>query len=335
MTGINSGVLSEPEGHQGCYAFRMRYSLVVCGLFAACVSVSSAEIFYLPENGDTLVGELQFIKSKNTDTFPDLARRYDVGFNQMTAANPGVDPWLPGEGAHIVIPSRYVLPRRPWQGIVVNLAEMRLYYFPAESDRLGKQLVYTFPVGIGRKNWPTPTGEFYITGKIKDPVWTVPESVIQEALTEGVEMPGLLPPGEGNPLGKYVLLLNEPGYLLHGTNKPLSIGRRVSHGCLRLYPEDIEQLIRQVPRGAPVRIVDEPVVAGVARDTVFISVFEVLDEGADRKLQTVIRNLIPDLTDKPVTQDMQRILTRSATEAPGIPVPVISLKRDPFGSRLR
>ena len=243
-------------------------TLLVCMTF---VFKAQATVLQLPTNGDTVVGQFQHAILSASDTFADVARVYDVGFNELIAANPKVDPWLPGEGTQLVIPSQYVLPNAPWKGIVVNIAEMRLYYFPpAQANQT--PLVYTFPIGIGRDNWETPLGDFKVIEKMDNPIWTVPQSVLDEAKRQGRQIPAVVPPGPDNPLGEHALMLDAPGYLIHGTNKPLTIGRRVSHGCLRLYPEDVEQLIHRVPRGIPVKIIDQPIKVGRKDDVLYVEI---------------------------------------------------------------
>ncbi|MDE2050248.1 MAG: L,D-transpeptidase family protein, partial [Gammaproteobacteria bacterium] len=183
------------------------------------------------------------------------------GLGEMTRANPNVDPWIPKPGAAVIVPTQYVLPDAPRRGIVVNLAAMRLFYFP--PHKRGKpQIVITHPVGIGRQGWKTPQGMTHVLWHEKNPVWHVPASIIAEHLQEGDKLPKVMGPGPDNPLGDYALHLGWPGYLIHGTNKPVSVGLRVSHGCVHLFPEDIAQIFRMVPNGTEVRVVNQPYVFG-------------------------------------------------------------------------
>lgn len=295
-------------------------------LLAAQTPVWSA-MFYLPENGDTIVGQIQHVKALKTDTLSEIAQRYDIGYNEIVSANPDVDPWLPAEGAPILIPSRFILPPKPWRGIVINLAEMRLYYFPEKKDLLNKALVYSFPIGIGRESWSTPLGTFHITEKIKDPVWTVPQSVLDEARTEGREIPWQVSAGENNPLGQYAMLLDAPGYMLHGTNKSAGVGRRVSHGCIRLYPEDIEQLIAQVPRGTDVRIVDQPVAYGVVSDVLYVKSNRDRDVTATNK-SSLLEPLLALLKENHISINRREYARISSiiNHAFSLPVPVKDLR---------
>ena len=204
--------------------------------------------------GSSVVGTTQVITAKYEDTFVKLARQYNLGFEELKQANPDIDPWLPGEGTRIVLPTQFVLPSAPRQGVVINLPEMRLYYYP-ENDP-GR--VITHPVSIGRMEWQTPLGRAQIVAKAEKPAWYPPESIRAEHAADGRPLPRVVPPGPDNPLGDYAMRLSIPGYLIHGTNKPSGLGMRVTHGCIRMFPEDIEGLFGIVPIGTPVHIVNQP-----------------------------------------------------------------------------
>jgi L,D-transpeptidase ErfK/SrfK len=211
--------------------------------------------------GQDVVGTLQMVKVRKDETLSDIGRRFNVGLGEMTRANPNVDPWIPKPGTQVVVPTQYVLPDAPHRGIVVNLAAMRLFYFP--PHKRGKpQIVITHPVGIGRQGWKTPQGVTHVLWHEKNPVWHVPPSIIVEHRQEGDVLPKVMGPGPDNPLGDYALHLGWPGYLIHGTNKPVSVGLRVSHGCVHLFPEDIAQIFKMVPNGTEVRVVNEPYIFG-------------------------------------------------------------------------
>ena len=233
-------------------------------------SFVEAGSYSLPGNGNSLVGGIQSVELQAGETLFDIARRFDLGFNEITAANPGVDPWLPVQGERIVLPTWYILPPRPWEGIVVNLTEMRLYYFPKSAN--GKvERVITHPLGIGRNIGPTPVGNFHILMKLEHPSWTMPDSAYAEALASGIQSPRrLVPPGPDNPLGEFAMMLNDDGLFMHGTNTPFSIGMRVSRGCLRLYPEDIQTLAVSVPKGTAVRIVEQAYKFGKQNGVLFM-----------------------------------------------------------------
>jgi L,D-transpeptidase ErfK/SrfK len=216
---------------------------------------------FMLEDEQDVVGEIQTIQAKYEDTFVDIARAYGLGFDELVAANPGVDPWLPGDGETIVLPTRFVLPEAPREGVVLNIAAKRLFYYrKTEGD--AQLVVETYPIGIGRSGWATPTGDTTVVSKARDPVWFVPASVRKEHREAGDPLPRQVPPGPDNPLGAYVLGLGIPGYLIHGTNKPAGVGMRISHGCVRLFPEDIEYLYEHVEIGSRVRIVNQPFLFG-------------------------------------------------------------------------
>ncbi|MGH8201683.1 MAG: L,D-transpeptidase family protein [Steroidobacteraceae bacterium] len=211
--------------------------------------------------GQDVVGALQIVKVRKDETLSDIGRRFNVGLGEMTRANPNVDPWIPKPGTTVVVPTQYVLPDAPHRGIVVNVAAMRLFYFPPHQ-RGEPQTVITHPVGIGRQGWKTPIGVTHVLWHEKNPVWHVPPSIIAEHRQEGDKLPKVMGPGPDNPLGDYALHLGWPGYLIHGTNKPVSVGLRVSHGCVHLFPEDIAQIFKMVPNGTEVRVVNQPYVFG-------------------------------------------------------------------------
>ena len=224
-----------------------------------------------------MVGRLQVTVSKDKDTFADIARRFNVGYTELVRANPGVDPWLPGEGTQIVLPTEFVLPDAPREGLVLNLASMRLYYFP-EPKKDGPVEVITHPIGIGKVGWATPEGTTKVVSHVKDPTWTPPVSVRKEHEKEGDILPPTVPPGPDNPLGRHMMRLGWPSYLIHGTNKPPAVGMRASAGCVRLYPEDIALIFEAVPDGTKVTVVNQPVLLGWQGDRLLVQTYEPLDD---------------------------------------------------------
>jgi L,D-transpeptidase ErfK/SrfK len=222
-------------------------------LVLAVPGVAAAAEYQLAEELE-VIGESTVIAARYEDTFVSLARAHNVGFEALRRANPDVDEWLPGEGTLIVIPTQFVLPRAPRRGIVVNVAELRLYYFP---DANGRRVI-THPISIGRMDWATPLGTTSVVGKVANPSWYPPESIRAEHLERNDPLPRIVPPGPNNPLGAHALRLGLPGYLIHGTNKPSGVGMRVTHGCIRMFPEDIEALYKMVPAGTPVHLVNQP-----------------------------------------------------------------------------
>ena len=220
-----------------------------------------ANVFVLESADQSVVGVPQIVHTQDTDTLSDLARAYGLGYDELIAANPDIDPWLPGAGTPVFLPTQFILPDVPRQGIVLNVAAKRLFYFPAMPEGQ-PQIVQTYPIGIGRVGWETPLGKTIVTAKAKDPSWYVPLSVRQEHAELGNPLPSVVPPGPENPLGHRVLKLEMPGYLIHGTNQPYGVGMRVSHGCVRLYPENIEHLYEIVDIGESVTIINEPYLLG-------------------------------------------------------------------------
>ncbi len=292
----------------------------------AAAAPAAAAVYSLPPVGSDLVGEVRTVTARAEDTLLDIARRQDLGYNEIVAANPGLDPWLPGEGARVLIPSRYILPSAPREGIVINLAEMRLYYYPP-PQRDGKGVVMTFPIGIGQAGWATPLGETRIVGKKRNPAWTVPASIRAASAAAGEPLPPVVPPGPDNPLGSYALRLGMPGYLIHGTNKPFGVGRRVSHGCIRLYPEDIEVLFAEVSQGTPVRIVDQPYKLGRADGRLYLEAHApVVEPGKpwESSLPTVVQAavaVLPASRRERVQMEIMRVASRHS----GVPEPVATL----------
>ena len=232
--------------------------------------------------GSDVVGEVQVIRARHEDTFIDIARAYDLGFDELVQANPGVDPWLPGADTRIVLPTQFILPDAPRNGIVLNIGMKRIFYYPKAAPG-ESPLVITHPVGIGRDGWATPIGTTTVVAKVKDPIWTVPPSIRKEHAEAGDPLPAQVSAGPDNPLGAYALRLGFPSYLIHGTNKPSGIGMRVSHGCVQLFPEDIESLFSQVPVGTPVRIVNQPQLVGWHAGNLYLEVHPALEDD-QRKL---------------------------------------------------
>lgn len=212
-----------------------------------------------------VIGENQLYFAGPDDTLIQLARAAGLGYEALVTANPEIDPWLPETGRTVLLPYATILPPNAWAGITVNLAEFRLYYVWQED---GRYRARTYPVGIGIKGWETPEGEFTIKKKIEKPTWVVPSSIRKER----PELGRFVPPGPDNPLGGYWLGLSASGYGIHGTNEPFGVGRRVSHGCIRLYPEDIRDLFARVEIGTPVRVIYQPIKVGLKQNALFVEV---------------------------------------------------------------
>lgn len=238
--------------------------------------VATHEFLFDPQHDDVL-GRVQAVVIGADDTLPDIARRFNLGYEEILRANPGVDPWVPGAGRRIVLPTQFVLPDAPRTGIVVNIAAMRLYYFPKHANGEPARVI-THPIGIGKVGWATPEGATEIRARVKDPVWTPPASVRKEHREDGEELPAKVPAGPDNPLGAYLFRLGWPGYLIHGTNKPYGVGMRSSHGCIRLYPEDIARFYATVPIGTTVRVVNQPYVLGWRGDRLLVQAYGPLSD---------------------------------------------------------
>jgi len=290
---------------------------------------ASAETLLLPPIDVDLVGKTAVANARQEDTLLDIARRFDVGQDEIVLANPDVDRWLPGADTQVVVPTRYILPRADRTGLVLNVPEMRLYYFPA-SVRGRPAEVKTYPVSIGRMDWSTPVGITKVTAKTQNPSWRPPKSIREEAEARGEPLPDVIPPGPNNPLGDYALRLARPGYLIHSTNKPFGVGMRVTHGCVRMYPEDIEKLFPDVPVGTPVQIVDQPIKIGWLFDTLFIEVHPPLEE--KKQEPAVLVESAMDLVNvawkqQPLVLNAQA-LKKALQEQTGMPVPIAHSVRD-------
>jgi len=227
---------------------------------------------------DSLIGNIRSIQAEQKDTLLDIARRNGLGYHEIKLANPTVDTWIPGEKKKILLPTVFVIPAAAREGIVLNIPEMRLYYFPQKN----KREVITHPLGIGRQGWATPYIDTEIIQKKANPYWYPPESIRKEHAEQGEPLPEWVEPGPDNPLGHYAMRLGLPEYLIHGTNKPFGIGMRVSHGCIRLYPEDIESLFRQVKLGTPVHIINQPFKVGRLDNHIYLEAHPYLDEDSER-----------------------------------------------------
>ncbi|MGH7898195.1 MAG: L,D-transpeptidase family protein [Candidatus Binatia bacterium] len=247
-----------------------------------------------PKDLNTVVGEPRSYTVSSGDTLYDIARHLGLGINEVTDAYPYLDVWLPPEGETFAFPTTWVLPSSDYQGIVVNVPEMRLYYFRPTKGKDNVRTVVTYPVGLGRDDWQTPTGRFKVTEKTVDPTWVIPASIREEHIRERGDPRELIPGGDPeNPLGRYRLRLSLPLYGIHGTNIPWGVGMEVSHGCVRLYPEDIERLFSIVPNGSPGEFVYQPVKIGARDGDIYAEVHrDIYETGID--YMTEARNVLRD-----------------------------------------
>ena len=267
---------------------------LLLGTITACMS--HADTFILPPADIDIVGRLESITAGRDNTLLDIAREYDIGQNEILHANPGVDRWLPADNSTVILPNRYILPATKRTGLVINLPEMRLYYYP--KPKAGEPpVVITHPVSVGRMDWETPLGKTKIIQKKKDPDWRPPQSLKDEAIAAGDEpLPDIVLAGPDNPLGRYAMRLGIPGYLIHSTNKPYGVGMRVTHGCLRMYPEDIETLFDNISVGTQVQLVNQPIKLGWLAGSLFIELHPPLDEDLEQ-YQDYMRSVLDAIAD--------------------------------------
>ncbi len=291
------------------------YSLTFWGFLLAVLMPgpdADAASYRLPENGDSVVGAATRLKLGYEDTLAAVAERYGIGYREIVDANPEVDPWLPGEGTVIELPTQYVLPSAPRDGIVINVAEYRLYYYPKDSDR-----VITYPVGVGRSEFRTPVIETRTVTWIENPSWTPTPAARREHAEAGDILPHVVLPGPDNPLGDLAVQLQEPGYFIHGTNKPFGVGQKVSHGCIRLHNAHIQTLSELVPNGTPVYIVNEPIKVGVRYEELYLEGHKDLYEQVDKAL---LEALVKEKTGEHAAElDWQRV-AQVLEDLKGVPV---------------
>jgi L,D-transpeptidase ErfK/SrfK len=270
---------------------------------------------------ETVIGRVRTHRLRAGETLLDVARYHDLGYNEITEANPGVDPWTPPEGTTIVLPTAWVMPCCTFEGLVLNIPEMRLYFYRPDPHDPKRLLVVTHPVGIGRATWRTPRGRFTVRGKTKDPVWIIPESIRKERLEDKNDTRGSIPGGDPeNPLGRYRLELTIPRYAIHGTNQPWGIGRLVSHGCVQLYPEDIHRLFPLVPVGTPVEFTYQPLKVGTRDGAVYVEVHPDIYKYAPTTLAatraTLARRKLSPVPDP-------KALAAALRESRGVPVALV------------
>ena len=300
----------------------LRFALLFC--LAALPLAGESQVYILPAGEDNIIGQNELLIIDTHETLADVAREFDIGHEEIRHANPDVEFWLPARGAEVLLPLSHILPDARRKGIVLNVPEMRLYFFPEDCVPEKACRVTTHPVSIGRQDWQTPLGDTHVTGKKANPTWRPPESIRQEAAAEGTFLPTVVPPGPNNPLGAHAIYLEIPGYLIHGTNKPWGVGIRATHGCVRLYPEDIESLYESVEAGTLVQIISQPVKFGWQGDTLFMEVHAPLEEDLEGSLhlEDIAFNRLSEVALKRSfildSQEFQRALN----ELSGIPVAV-------------
>ena len=275
------------------------------------------------EKENDVIGRLAVTRLTKEDTLPDVARHFGVGINGISAANPGVDVWVPEAGGRIMLPMSFILPDAPRRGIVINLAAMRLFQFRGDGKSL---VVSTYPIGIGSAERATPMGQMYVERKMVRPTWHVPASILKDHLKKGDPLPAKVLPGPQNPLGEYALYLSKSGYLIHGTNKPSSIGLRATNGCIRLYPEDAKKLFESTPVKTPVCIVNQPYLIGQRNGVVYMEVHAPLDDSDAVELRKIYAKLQNIEKKSARTLDWRKV-KEALANARGIPVPIFEIRQ--------
>lgn len=294
--------------------FRVTASLsaLALALLGTAVPLTAQGAAYsLPDEGTQVVGAVTTIRARYEDTLASIAQEHGLGYRELLDANPDVDPWIPGEGTEVVLPTAYVLPDAPREGLVINVAEYRLYYYPPKQN-----MVVTYPVGLGRDEFRTPLASTRVVTAIENPSWTPTATSRKEHAARGETLPPVVPPGPDNPLGSMALMLELPGYFIHGTNTPFGVGQQVSQGCIRLYEPHIATLAELARKGTPVHIVNEPYKVGWRDEQLFVEVHRDIYESADpsdlmKRLQAAVKN-------RAAVVDWARIddLVRSPTGVP-------------------
>ena len=305
----------------------MKKIVTVISFIFLCFSIPTKAyaVRYLIEGtiDNTVIGEIKTVTADERDTLLDIARSHGFGYQDMKLINTEVDTWLPVDGQEVILPSKFILPVAPMKGIVLNVPEMRLYYYPPKGKN-DLQEVHTYPLGVGREGWNTPYIKTMIVEKKIKPSWHPPKSIRKEHEGAGDPLPKIVKPGPDNPLGSYAMRLGRRDYLIHGTNKPYGIGMRISHGCIRLYPEDIEELFSKVPLETPVNIINQPYKIGVKDNVIYLEAHPFLDEDKEiyeNNLTSIISMIIKISKEREYQIDMSTAY--EAIQNPnGLPVPV-------------
>jgi len=308
----NEKILTRPAG-----------VLIIMGLLTS-LPVAAATTHILHNDRDTVVGQLTTVQAGPRDTLLDIGRVHGFGYHDLKLLNPEVDTWLPGEGTEVLLPAQFILPNVPHEGIVLNIPEMRLYYFPERKRGVPFEVI-TYPLGVGREGWSTPYVRTRVTEKKVRPVWHPPESIREEHAAMGRPLPKRVEPGPENPLGEHALGLGLPMYLIHGTNKPFGVGMRVSHGCIRLYPEDIEDLFQRVKIGTSVNIINQPYKIGELDGVIYLEVHPHLIEDteyfAQNSLTEVVKYIVSNTKERQYEIDWSQV-KRVVEESRGVPVAI-------------
>ncbi|MGE5700454.1 MAG: L,D-transpeptidase family protein [Deltaproteobacteria bacterium] len=273
--------------------------------------------------GEDVIGRLAIVRLEKGDTLPDIARHFGLGINAISAANPGVDVWVPQAGERVILPLSFILPDTPRKGIVVNLAAMRLFQYKEDGTSL---LVKTYPIGVGTSERPTPMGSMHVARKAVRPTWHVPASIAKDHREKGDILPAAVPPGPENPLGDYALYLSKQGYLIHGTNKPASIGLTATNGCLRLYPENVKMLFDDTPVKTPVLIVNQPYLIGQRNGVLYLEAHFPPEGSGALELEKLHAKL--RAVEKKSGRGLDwKMVNEVQAAARGVPVPIFELRQ--------
>ncbi len=303
---------------QGCAALSIREPSLATGRMATTIEQHDFAV----TGGNDVIGRLAVVKLEKGDTLPDIARHFGLGINAISAANPRVDVWAPKTGEQVILPLSFILPDAPRKGIVVNVATMRLFQYKGEGTSLA---VSTYPVGVGTRERPTPIGPTRIYRKAARPTWHVPASIAEDHRKKGDPLPSQVPPGPENPLGEYALYLSKAGYLIHGTNKPASVGLNATNGCMRLYPENIKELFNDTPVNTQVAIVNQPYLVGQRDGVLYMEAHTPQEDSDPLELAKIYETLRTIEKKTGRTLDWNKV-KEVQTAAMGIPVPIFALK---------
>jgi L,D-transpeptidase ErfK/SrfK len=327
-----------PNGKQPDYlwridAMRLRSLCIFLMLCFIAIRAASATTYTLPENPDDTVitqypDNKAFTHAIQDETLLDIAARFSLGQTEIVRLNQKVDRWLVKKGEVVRLANRRILPDTPHRGIVLNLPEYRIYYYPPVNSAMPAQ-VWSYAVSIGRQDWKTPLGKTRVSKKVKNPSWYPPESIRREHAAEGRYLPKMMPPGPYNPMGTHALYLALPGYRIHGSaiDKYYGIGMQVSHGCVRLYPQDIEALYHSVNMGTPVYIVKQPIKVGWLDNTLYIEAHPDLDGEKttyDQRYATALR-LIKKAAKEEMPVFDRKALSQALLTLDGEPVPILRM----------
>lgn len=271
-----------------------------------------ATAYPVPPANESLIGEMQQTSTSENDTVVTIAERYNIGFNAIESANPEVNVAKLISGSHLSVPTQHLLPNLPREGIVINLPEMRMYYYVAGTGQ-----VLTYPIGIGKVGKTIPITRTAITRKVKDPIWIPPTDIREFNLEQGIVLPRIMPAGPDNPLGQYAIYMRVPTYLIHSTIFPESVGKRASFGCIRMFESDIQTFFPSIKGGIPVTIINAPIKLGWQEDKLYVETHKPLEEHASSQPNMI--SMVDDLIKDQATLVDWQTLAYLANARDGVP----------------